>query len=413
MTRLFPTAWNLETGLRRVPLVSGLCRGAVATASKRLGGVSLPGIGGPQARLPRLFESAELERRISFEEADISAEEAEAALVLRAGHERAQSRDWSSLAEDITQASRRRAATPGGVRHHTLLQAGALLLLDGAVRDGDTAAADTAVNAFAAAQRRAPTCPVRAALCARAHIGFAWSLRGDGPAADVTQEQWRAVDQRVGLANAVLAGFEGQGGAILAEARYRVAVLGDDVQQNLPPLYAAWAEADPDDAAPMEMHGFYLLPQWGGDFTELERQARCAALRTEATLGFAGYAMLTLPVIDQDPGLLRHLDPALFVEGVDDWLDAHAEPRRVNAFLRRLADLSEGRGRAGKDPFRDYVAEALPDLVARHLRSVVIEAWDGNALRLRQVLSRAYRDHLDAGGTVALSEEGVSLRDAA
>lgn len=407
MTR-FPSLWSLAPMARRLEAK------AVAWAKDLIDGFRAttaeipflaPLMSQTKRGLPRRFNDDDLAMRVAFDEADISAEEAEAALVLRAGHERAQARNWRVLVRDIAQAMDRQAATPGGVRHHALLQSGALLLLDIALRDNDDAAARIALSAFAAAQRADPTCPIRAALAARAHIGVAWSVRGDRPAAKVTAEEWIEMDALVDKAHDILSAFEGDNSPVLAEARYRAAVLADRVQDTLPPLYEAWTGTDPQDSAPMEMHGFYLLPQWGGDYGELERQARLAALRTEDSLGFAGYAMLTLPVLEYDPASLTKIDPALFVEGVDDWLDAYPEPRRVNAFLRHLADLCDSPFNGPAQEFRAYLAEALPDLIARHLRCIVLDAWDGDEPRVRRMIALAYSDHLRSGGTVHLTAD--------
>lgn len=407
VSRMQNVAWSLGATARRITAWPG----SIGTA---LAGSPPPGDRGNTVAsfIASNFDAETLARRVIFEIEDESAEAAELTLLSDAGLNWAEAEQWIPLAEAVTQAERSRAKTRGGVRHRAILMTGALRLIDRAILAKDDDAIRQALASFQMAYSSAPRNPVLAALAARANIGVAWSIRDDRPIEIIPQDDRVAMDTRIERAQNILRPFKPLGGAILGEARYRAAVMDKTADEDLPALYRDWTDADPEDAIPMEMHGFFLLPRWGGSHENIELEARRAALRTEPTIGYAGYAMLTLPLLEHEPELLTAIEPALFAEGIDDWLSTFPEPGRVNAYLREIVNILNAHlphldDQPALQGFKDHLAQTLPRLIETHLRRVVLSAWDDEPDWIRSVIAYCYNDHIQSGGTVAVTSDGI------
>lgn len=394
-----PAGWSLGATARRMS-------GAVDSRSAR--GLSPWTVSAPP------IDPALLAARVTFDIEAESAEQAEITLYRTRGEDLARDEAWQDLVERVTLAEETKTTTLGGLRHRSLLMSGALMTIDAPLAEGNKNDARRALATFQMAQAAAPHCPVRAALASRANVGLAWSLRGERPMEDIASEERATITARVKRAVQILSVFKDNPSPLLAEARYRTGVFHQNLGGALPPLYTAWAEADPMDPAPMEMHGFYMLPRWGGTHREIELEARRAALRTDPDLGFAGYAMLALPLLEHEPEILLELDPSLFIEGLDDWLSCRPEPGRVNSFLREIVEILNSdvpglEGRPEIESFKQALSEALPDLIDRHLRAVVQSAWDGDIGWARTVIAHAFGAHISGGGSVQVEAAGVTL----
>ena len=132
-----------------------------------------------------------------------------------------------------------------------------------------------------------------AVILAHALFALAWTYRG-GDAGDLAVEPSAQAEfsRLFAHAEAALDPFDPleEDSPMLAEARYMLVAGVADGSEYMRDWYEDWADLDPVNPEMLRVHSRFLMPQWFGDYAEIEREARRAQKRAGAALGPGAYA---------------------------------------------------------------------------------------------------------------------------
>ena len=253
--------------------------------------------------------------------------------------------EWTEIADQVAEWENQLAATPGGARYHDIAAEVALSglqsLIDDAARTSlaDLSEAETELSHFIDTYQRATDSHVLALLAARAHLAIGDACRADQWPAALRQQAWRKMARHFVDAGEILRNYNPLAylSPLLAEARYLQALGSPAGSHRLTELFEDWIDLDPANPAIYEKHAEHLAdPDIFSDETILAEADR-ALDRTQETLGFGGYALFFLPLLDGRDGARHLLDPDLFACAMLDLASMQATQAEVNQTANALA----------------------------------------------------------------------------
>lgn len=253
--------------------------------------------------------------------------------------------EWTAIGDQLTAWEAELATTPAGQRFHdigaTVALSGLQNLIDEAPRDAlaDLIEAETELAHFMDTYTGARDNHVLSLLAARAHLIVGEACRADHWPDDQRKEAWRKMAHHFVKAGEILADFDAltQMSPLLAEAQYLQALGSPAGAHKLPELFDAWIDLDPANPAIYEAHARYLSDPEVVSDDDIRRLAEEATVRTEDSLGFGGYALFFLPLLDAREGARELLDAELFASALMDLASISANQAEANWAAGRLA----------------------------------------------------------------------------
>lgn len=258
-----------------------------------------------------------------------------------------------------------------------------------------------------------------AVILAHALFALAWTYRG-GDAGDLAVEPSAEAEfsRLFAHAEAALDPFDPleEDSPMLAEARYMLVAGVADGSEYMRDWYEDWADLDPVNPEMLRVHSRFLMPQWFGDYAEIEREARRAQKRAGEALGPGAYAAFWREPLARDPAALDHVDVGLFLDGVDRWLKKSRSQLLANQLGALLLRLSK-RKLAARRPLAEgetdaptALAAGFSHLLRAHLREIHLEEWEIGEDRIRALLVAEFRDELLEGARLVVGEAGLMAR---
>lgn len=253
--------------------------------------------------------------------------------------------EWTEIADQIAAWEADLASTPGGLRYHDVAVETALSGLQGLIDDmplsqmNDLKPAETELSHFLATQRQTPDNHILALLAARAHLALGEACRADQWPEALHREAWRRMAHHFVQADEMLQDFDALSymSPLLAEAHYLQALGAPASQKHLPDLFEDWVDLDPANPAIYERHAEYLCDTTLVSDETILHEADRALDRTEETIGFGGYALFFLPLLDQRENVRHLLDPDLFASAMLDLASMSASQSEINQTANALA----------------------------------------------------------------------------
>lgn len=287
--------------------------------------------------------------------------------------------EWVELADKIAGWEAELASTPGGIRYHDVATDVALSGLQSLIDDvqhqslDELKPAEYELGHFVDTQVGSPDHPVLACLAARAHMMLGYAYRAEFWPDEFQKECWRKTAQHFIAAGELLEQFDPieHVSPLIAEAQYLQAQGTPGGLERLRDLFEAWIELDPSNPAIYSVHVPHLLPDRMGSETELREGAEAALERTEATLGYAGYAFFFLPILTERPELGHLLDAEQFATGFLDLAERAESQAEVNWAAATLAQAQEGASGEAAMAMQDTFCM----IVSRHLKVIYPRIW--------------------------------------
>ena len=172
---------------------------------------------------------------------------------------------------------------------------------------------------------------------------------------------------------------------LLGETKYLQALGAPGGTRRLPSIFEDWIELDPSNPAIYAMHATQFADPEDIPDEVILRDAEDAMARTEDILGFGGYALFFLPILELRPGADRLLDAELLAEALRDLGSNSATQSDVNWAANALHTVSE--------QLSDDVALSLRDtlfmLIAQNLKVVYPRLWDAPVKDIEAVIEEA------------------------
>ncbi len=386
----------------------------------RLGGASGAEEPEPVYALPRPDHADKLTIPVCEAAADETAQrEAQARGQFLARQER-----WDDLIDEIRNADKARAATPGGAPIAELLAFGArsdvVLAAEHALQEGKPAADApllTGIKALETVRRESPADPYLSLIVALAHLDLGWAWRGTGWDAALPQLNRNRCIAHFDRARDLLAPYDGVDldSPLIASAHCALLAGRRDARSRVSGDYEALIDLDPNNPRHMRALGYHLLPRWFGSYDELELQARRTAARTQAIWGSGGYTWVCFDAIGIDEDACAKVDVGFFIEGLKDIAMARPEQEMINLLAAYCAVvIRQGLGASTEaDLARLQIADCAYWLVREHLTEVHPMVWahalDGfdNNIRVSSVnrfAARGRRSALQAIGDLFREE---------
>lgn len=287
--------------------------------------------------------------------------------------------EWMAIADQIADWEAELAATPGGQRFHDIgvqiALSGLETLIDEAPRDtlADLEPAEAELGHFLDTHRRSPGDHVLALLAARAHLMVGLACRADHWPGPFRREAWRRMAGHFVAAGEILDEFDALAAMspLLAEARYLQAQGTPGGGQRLPELFDEWIALDPSNPAIYARHADWLADADLVADAAILSEADRALERTEETLGFGGYALFFLPLLDMRPGARDLVDAELLAAAILDLATGPADQAEVNWAAGTLAGEIGAAGARAAPALR----ETLYLLIRTRMRVVHPRLW--------------------------------------
>lgn len=271
--------------------------------------------------------------------------------------------EWTAIGDQLAQWESELATTPAGQRFHdigaTVALSGLQNLIDESARDTllDLADAETELAHFMDTYRGARDHHVLALLAARAHLIIGEACRADHWPDVHRKDAWRKMAHHYVMAGEILAGFDAltQMSPLLAEAQYLQAFGSPGGAHRLQELFEAWINLDPANPAIYAKHAAHLTNTETFSDSDIRTLAEEASARTEDSLGFGGYALFFLPLLDTREGARDLLDAELFASALLDLASISANQAEANWAAGRLAAEMNASSEPRAQVFRDTI----------------------------------------------------------
>jgi hypothetical protein len=174
-------------------------------------------------------------------------------------------------------------------------------------------------------------------------------------------------------AGEILADFDAltQMSPLLAEAQYMQALGSPAGAHKLPELFNAWIDLDPANPAIYAAHARYLSDPENVSDDDIRQLADEATVRTEDSLGFGGYALFFLPLLDIREGARDLLDAELFASALMDLASISANQAEANWAAGRLA----AEMKASDEGTAQVLRDTLFMLIESHVSVIYPRLW--------------------------------------
>jgi hypothetical protein len=275
-----------------------------------------------------------LAKRVILPFLPVSDEEMARATHQDRGQKFARQEMWAELSATIRYADSTRLATPGGETASLLLASGArsdvVLAAEDALHDGAAPQTD-GLSALEEVLEEMPDDYATALIVALAHVDTGWAWRNIVGRDDPERAAARCA-AHIARADAILAPHarrDSDAPSLLA-ARCALHAACTRRARRLPEQYEALLRLDPDGHRHMRALGRHILPSYAGGLRQLEVEARKATLLTHRQWGAGGYAWVYFDALALNKRALDLLDPAFFIEGLQDIVARKHDQHIVN-----------------------------------------------------------------------------------
>lgn len=301
--------------------------------------------------------------------------------------------EWTALADQIAEWEAELAATPGGTRYHDIAMKVALSGLQSLIDKishtsfDDLAEAETELSHFLDAHQGRPESHVLGVFAARAHIAVGEACYAGYWPEDMERVAWRKMAKHYMAAGDILRRYDPISlmSPLLGEAMYLQALGAPGGNRQLPAIFEDWIELDPSNPAIYALHAIQFADPEDIPDEVVLRDAEFALARTEKILGFGGYALFFLPILELRPGAERLLDVELLAEALHDLGSNSATQSDVNWAANALHSMC--------GQFSEEAAMSLKDtlymLVARQMRVVYPRLWDATTEQIEAIVKEA------------------------
>ncbi len=287
--------------------------------------------------------------------------------------------EWTAIGDQLVDWEAELATSPAGQRFHDIGSKVALSglqnLIDEAPREtlADLAEAETELAHFMDTYRGARDNHVLSLLAARAQLIIGEACRADHWPDEARKDAWRKMAHHYVKAGEILSDFDAltQMSPLLAEAQYLQALGSPGSAHKLPELFETWIDLDPANPAIYEAHADYLSDPENVSDDELRELAEQASARTEDSIGFGGYALFFLPLMDMREGVRDLVDIELFGSAMMDLASISANQEEANWAAGRLAAQLEGSNAEQELVLRD----TLYMLIQSHISVIYPRLW--------------------------------------
>lgn len=287
--------------------------------------------------------------------------------------------EWTAIGDQLAEWEAELATTPAGQRFHdigaTVALSGLQNLIDEAPREtlADLADAESELAHFMDTYRGARDHHVLSLLAARAHLIIGEAYRADHWPDVHRKDAWRKMAHHYVKAGEILAEFDAltQMSPLLAEAQYLQAFGSPGAAHRLPDLFEAWIDLDPANPAIYARHAAHLVNTDAFSDSDIRTLAEEASERTEDSLGFGGYALFFLPLLDTREGARELLDTELFASGLLDLASISANQAEANWAAGRLAAEMNASTETRAQVLRDTVFM----LIESHVSVIYPSLW--------------------------------------
>ena len=287
--------------------------------------------------------------------------------------------EWTAIGDQLAAWEAELATTPAGQRFHdigaTVALSGLQNLIDEAPRDtlADLIEAETELAHFMDTYTGARDNHVLSLLAARAHLILGEACRADHWPDEQRKDAWRKMAHHFVKAGEILADFDAltQMSPLLAEAQYMQALGSPAGAHKLPELFNAWIDLDPANPAIYAAHARYLSDPENVSDDDIRQLADEATVRTEDSLGFGGYALFFLPLLDIREGARNLLDAELFASALMDLASISANQAEANWAAGRLA----AEMKASDEGTAQVLRDTLFMLIESHVSVIYPRLW--------------------------------------
>lgn len=326
----------------------------------------------------------------------------------------AQTSQWPELLERIKELDQTRAQRLSGAR----IYEAALLAARSSVSRNleDRRKADQARAGLETLKAICATHPdsyVAAVILAQAHMDMGWAERG-GEHGKASAAGLAAFRKQFSIAEQAISKFDPieENSPMLAETRYLLAPGVEGGVKFLRDWYEDWADLDPSNPKMLETHSRYLMPQWYGDYTEVDKEARRAAVRSNNELGSGAYALFWLTPMTREESLGK-LDADLFIKGLHDLMLRTGDQGQANAYaakLFRIGHRSRGRTRRVSRKglrMRARLEKGFEEIIRHHLREIHTMHWCTDDAGIRAAIARIFDAELGKGAFIQPGSGGL------
>ncbi len=350
---------------------------------------------------------------------------------------------WDTLGELIRDHDRERKLTAGGTSTASVLSAGARKDLSDTIAMGLSPRSETGLTAATSGVEMLDQVLIDhsedygvALVVAQAHMDLGSVWRGQGWADEVPASDWKKFARHYRRAYSILEQFDPieNDSPALAAARCRTLAGMPDAAQRSIAYYEELIDLAPYYAKSYRQFGKSLLPRWYGTYELIEQQARKLAKETAEHWGDAAYALTYMDAAVEDKEALGFVDVAMFLKGLNDYLEAVPDQGNANRIAAYLSvslvpkgPLVSGSKRALQN--RKTLIAAAPQFVRDHMREVHPIIWaeaagahdpdapPAKAWRQRQTgleeafssLSRAFEREILRGMHLFFKKDGVDI----
>ena len=300
--------------------------------------------------------------------------------------------EWGEIAALMAEWENQLAAAPGGARYHDVAAFTALSglqhLIDQAPRNSldDLAEAEIEVGHFVNTYQHNPESHVLAVLAARAHLLIGEACRADHWPEAIQHEVWRRMARHFLEAGEIIANYDALAymSPLLAEAHYVQSLGSPGGRNRLDDHFATWISLDPSNPAIYERHAERLADTDAFDDAFIQAEAERALDRTVETLGFGGYALFFLPLLDLREGARELLDNELFAAAMLDLASMEASQAEVNQTANALALETRA-----LRPDNQALKDTLYLLISSHMTVIYPRLWSMPEPRVQSLVQDA------------------------
>ncbi|MCM2560802.1 hypothetical protein M8756_02935 [Lutimaribacter sp. EGI FJ00015] len=375
---------------------------------------------------------------VSVELVEETAGDVEARRLHSRGQFLARQEMWETLGQEIRHHDRGRTSTEAGAALADLLSRGARADVVGPIEtvlsDPTLMPAHAPRDGVWALQEACEDHPDDygvALVIVQTHIDIGRAARGQGPQSKVPEKHMQTFHRHFDTAGEILDRFDAfaENSPALAAARCSLLAASRTPQARIADDYEDLIDLDPGNPVHMRALGKFLLPQWYGDYDQLEHEARRTLARTGDIWGMGAYAWVYLDAIALDSRALVRLDVPCFIDALRDILKRRSDQHVANQLAAFCAvTLTQPRF---EHPDTAHTARelrgALGWILRRHLHQVYPLVWAaaaqphgskplahdelmrlGRDVALRRI-GRHFNPELRSGMRVVITRKGVAL----
>ena len=322
--------------------------------------------------------------------------------------------EWADLLEAMRYADQERSMASGGRRVAALISEGVRGALLSALDRQDWTSAQAELVRFEAVLALHPENHAAAHLLAQAHVDLGSALRRAASQGQLSRDLSADSAAHYTAAEDLLLAFDPIElmSPLLAGTRYLLVRGIEDGAELCRDWFEDWCDLDPLDAAVHATHAAHMLPDWFGTLNGFEKEARRAALMTQAQTGKAAYAIFHIAAAERLGDFLPNLDLEFFIEALGDYQDATGCQHRANlaaSLLTRMVHDYREAGPAANWQLTKSRA-ALSNVLWNRVKEIHLDCWPHGADSLAFALAEVFGPALARGARVVRWGEGLGSR---